>query len=164
MGNAMPTLIVHTTARAMLSSALARSATPTQAMHRMSSAPVTFALPRHSLARPSLSLSVSVDSCLVNNGGCDPSALCSHDPRTNACQCSCKNGYTNTGSMSNVVCTGVFLFFFFFSLPSFCSLQTSVSLTMVVAASTRSVRVTKPRAPSNVSARLATPTRAQLPL
>ena len=48
-----------------------------------------------------------LDSCLVNNGGCDASALCSHDPKTNACQCTCKNGYTNTGSATNVVCTGI---------------------------------------------------------
>lgn len=46
------------------------------------------------------------DSCQVNNGGCDPCASCSHDPTTNAVQCTCKIGYTNTGSGSNVVCKG----------------------------------------------------------
>lgn len=46
-----------------------------------------------------------VDSCDVNNGGCDPNAECSHDA-TNAVKCTCKTGYTNTGSDFNVVCTG----------------------------------------------------------
>ena len=46
------------------------------------------------------------ESCLVNNGGCDASAMCSHDPKTNGCQCSCRSGYANTGSSSNVLCTG----------------------------------------------------------
>lgn len=46
------------------------------------------------------------DSCLVKNGGCDPNAVCSHEQTTNAVKCTCKTGYTNTGSDSNVVCTG----------------------------------------------------------
>ena len=47
-----------------------------------------------------------VDSCLVKNGGCDTNAVCSHHSKTNAVKCTCKTGYTNTGSESNVVCTG----------------------------------------------------------
>ena len=47
-----------------------------------------------------------LDSCTVNNGGCDPNAACSHDSTTNAVKCTCKTGYTNTGTGSNVVCTG----------------------------------------------------------
>ena len=46
------------------------------------------------------------DSCTVNNGGCDPNAFCSHDTTTNAVQCTCKTGYTNTGSGSTTVCKG----------------------------------------------------------
>ena len=48
----------------------------------------------------------SLDSCQVNNGGCDPCATCSHDAATNSVVCTCKTGYTNTGSDSTVVCTG----------------------------------------------------------
>ncbi|CAF2072259.1 unnamed protein product, partial [Rotaria magnacalcarata] len=44
------------------------------------------------------------DSCTVNNGGCDPNAICSYDATTNAVKCTCKGGYTNTGSSVNVVC------------------------------------------------------------
>ena len=50
-----------------------------------------------------------IDSCLVKNGGCDCNAVCSHDSKTNAVLCNCKTGYTNTGSDSNVICTGMFI-------------------------------------------------------
>ncbi|CAF1652431.1 unnamed protein product, partial [Rotaria magnacalcarata] len=43
--------------------------------------------------------------CSDNNGGCDPKATCSQDATTNAVSCTCKAGYTNTGSAVNVVCT-----------------------------------------------------------
>lgn len=46
------------------------------------------------------------DSCLINNGGCDKNAACSHDATTNDVRCTCKTGYVNTGSNSTVVCTG----------------------------------------------------------
>lgn len=42
----------------------------------------------------------------MNNGGCDANAVCSHESTTNACKCTCKTGFTNTGTGSNVVCTG----------------------------------------------------------
>ncbi|CAF3032031.1 unnamed protein product, partial [Rotaria socialis] len=45
------------------------------------------------------------DSCAVNNAGCDANAVCSHDAKTNAVVCTCKTGYTNTGSGANIVCT-----------------------------------------------------------
>ncbi|CAF4870712.1 unnamed protein product, partial [Rotaria socialis] len=45
------------------------------------------------------------DTCTLSNGGCDQNAVCSHDAKTNAAVCSCKTGYTNTGSGSNVICT-----------------------------------------------------------
>ena len=47
-----------------------------------------------------------LDSCQVNNGGCDPNAACSHDSATNAVKCTCKTGYANTGTGAAVVCTG----------------------------------------------------------
>ena len=46
------------------------------------------------------------DSCQVNNGGCDSNAICSHDGTSNAVKCTCKTGYSNVGSDSNVVCKG----------------------------------------------------------
>lgn len=49
---------------------------------------------------------IILDSCEVNNGGCDPNAVCSHDSATNAVRCTCKTGYTNTATNSTVVCTG----------------------------------------------------------
>lgn len=60
---------------------------------------------RVSRSKPLLSF-IFADSCLVDNGGCTENSKCSHDSTTNACKCTCKTGYTNTGSDSNVVCTG----------------------------------------------------------
>ena len=51
-------------------------------------------------------MTLSVDSCLVENGGCDANAVCTHGAKTNAVKCICKTGYTNTGSGPTVVCTG----------------------------------------------------------
>ena len=48
------------------------------------------------------------DACQVNNGGCDSNAICSHDGSTNEVICTCKVGYTNTGSESRVNCTGMY--------------------------------------------------------
>ena len=53
-----------------------------------------------------LSLILVLDSCKVNNGGCGPNTVCSHDPTTNVVVCTCNIGYTNTGSASNVICSG----------------------------------------------------------
>ncbi|CAF4167660.1 unnamed protein product, partial [Rotaria magnacalcarata] len=46
-----------------------------------------------------------LDTCTISNGACDPNAGCSHDNTTNAVECTCKTGYTNTGVAPNVVCT-----------------------------------------------------------
>ena len=43
----------------------------------------------------------------VNNGGCEVNAICSHDKTTNDVKCTCKTGYTNTGSQTNINCTGM---------------------------------------------------------
>ena len=47
-----------------------------------------------------------IDSCQVKNGACDVNSICSHENSTFAVVCTCKTGYTNTGSASNVTCTG----------------------------------------------------------
>ena len=46
------------------------------------------------------------DSCLVQNGGCDVNAACSHDAKCFAVVCTCKTGYTNVGKDVKVVCQG----------------------------------------------------------
>ena len=51
----------------------------------------------------------SLDSCQVNNGGCDQNAICSHEAVTNAVVCQCRSGYTNTGCAVTVKCTGITL-------------------------------------------------------
>ncbi|CAF2127551.1 unnamed protein product [Rotaria magnacalcarata] len=48
--------------------------------------------------------SLAKGSCGNNNGGCGPNALCSEDRKTSAIKCTCKTGYTNTGSAVHVVC------------------------------------------------------------
>lgn len=48
-----------------------------------------------------------LDSCTTNNGGCDTHANCIWQPFNGTRTCVCKTGYTNTGSESNVVCTGI---------------------------------------------------------
>ena len=47
-----------------------------------------------------------VDSCLVQNGGCDKNAECTHEKLTNAVVCICKVGYINNAEAPNVVCVG----------------------------------------------------------
>ncbi|CAF4345997.1 unnamed protein product, partial [Rotaria magnacalcarata] len=43
-------------------------------------------------------------SCSRNNGGCGKNALCSENRKTSAIKCTCKTGYTNTGSAVHFVC------------------------------------------------------------
>ena len=92
--------------------ALARRASPTLAQLPMSLAPVRSSFDSSlslSLSFNCLSFSLSritLDTCLVNNGGCDVNAICSHDSTTNAVKCYCKTGYSNTGSPTTVICTG----------------------------------------------------------
>ena len=47
-----------------------------------------------------------IDTCFVNNGGCDANAICSHETTNNAVKCTCKTGYVFTGTGSNTTCTG----------------------------------------------------------
>lgn len=47
-----------------------------------------------------------VDSCNVNNGGCDKNATCSHSLQSFAVICTCNTGYTNVGNASSVKCQG----------------------------------------------------------
>ncbi|CAF2151142.1 unnamed protein product [Rotaria magnacalcarata] len=42
--------------------------------------------------------------CSDNNGDCGANATCSYNATTSAVKCTCKAGYTNTGSAVNVVC------------------------------------------------------------
>ena len=67
-------------------------------------------------------INACLDSCQVNNGGCDSRANCTRDSATNAIKCICRAGFVNTGTDSKVVCTGNYRvidrFFFCFSLVS----------------------------------------------
>ena len=49
---------------------------------------------------------LTLDSCQINNGGCDPNAVCSHNATNYAIQCTCKTGYANTGCVCNALCVG----------------------------------------------------------
>ena len=61
----------------------------------------------HSLTKSMLfCYSRLTDSCKVTNGGCDVNAICTHDLTSNGVVCTCKTGFTNTGSATNVTCTG----------------------------------------------------------
>ncbi|CAF0894655.1 unnamed protein product [Adineta steineri] len=46
--------------------------------------------------------------CLDNNGDCDINAACSQDQFTGVRLCTCKTGFTNTGTTSNVICTELY--------------------------------------------------------
>lgn len=48
-----------------------------------------------------------IDSCDVDNGGCDKNADCSHQKKTFAVVCTCKMGYTNIGKDGKVECKGM---------------------------------------------------------
>lgn len=47
-----------------------------------------------------------LDTCLIDNGGCNINSICSRDETTGSIKCICKIGYTNTGSETSVNCTG----------------------------------------------------------
>ena len=103
----MPMLNVHMMRRQMQSNVFARPDIPILLQHRMSFAKViTAGDDGERTSRLKLDKSIFADSCQVNNGGCDVNAICSHSPDTYGCECTCKTGYTNTGSPSNIVCTG----------------------------------------------------------
>ena len=62
------------------------------------------------------------DSCKVDNGGCDENADCSHDAKSYAVICTCKNGYTNVGKDQKIVCEGnVTLFYAAYKSELCCS-------------------------------------------
>lgn len=48
----------------------------------------------------------SIARCDVKNGGCARNAICSYNLTTHAVICTCRIGFTNTGSGSNMTCTG----------------------------------------------------------
>lgn len=102
-------LSAHMIPRPMLPNVRVKLATRMLVLNPMSSAKVNHLVHRRKfpsillIGRSRLSF---LDSCLVDNGGCHCDALCSHDPTTNAVVCTCKTGYTNTGSATNVTCTG----------------------------------------------------------
>ena len=48
----------------------------------------------------------NTDSCTKSNGGCDDNALCSHASPSNAVVCTCKVGFTMSGTGSDAVCVG----------------------------------------------------------
>ena len=50
--------------------------------------------------------SICLAICEVKNGGCHANATCSYSATNNVITCTCKTGFTNTGSATNVTCTG----------------------------------------------------------
>lgn len=104
------TLFVRITKQTMLLNVHAKLVTLTLDLVQMSFAPVK----KHfgtdwTTHRLSPFFFMSIDSCLVKNGGCDVNAICSHDNKTFGIICTCKTGYSNTGSTTNVTCTGKYL-------------------------------------------------------
>ena len=73
---------------------------------RQSSAEVQLTNENNALHLPHYSDKFVSDSCQVNNGGCGSRANCTRDSTTNIIRCICRAGFVNTGSDSNVVCTG----------------------------------------------------------
>ena len=100
----VPTLSAHTIQRQTQLYVHASLAIQTQVQAQQSSVKVclTFAM------RVTSYINFSLETCQVNNGGCDANALCSYDGTKKMVVCTCKTGYTNTGSNSTVVCTGSF--------------------------------------------------------
>ena len=100
---------VHMIQRIMKFNALASLATQTQVLVPPLPAQVRSISSSHSamLRSHRLCIMFLADTCQVNNGGCTANAICSHDSTTNLAKCTCKPGYVNTGSPSNVVCTGI---------------------------------------------------------
>ncbi|CAF5117520.1 unnamed protein product, partial [Rotaria sp. Silwood1] len=47
-------------------------------------------------------------SCKRDNGGCQPGAVCSHDPVTFAVVCGCPDGFVNSGCGADSKCVGRF--------------------------------------------------------
>lgn len=106
----MQTLCVLIIRAQMPYNAPARLATLTRMSVQLSSVQVTHSNkePHRSTGSSSYDLITEclVDACDVKNGGCDVNAACSHQNGSYAVVCTCKTGYTNTGSASTVNCTG----------------------------------------------------------
>ena len=98
---AMP--FVRTMRVRTMSFVLAKRDIPIRVQRLMSSARVGAF---HCSSSPPLLSFWSIESCLVNNGGCDSNADCSHDAATNAVKCTCKTGYVLHHAGSSAVCTG----------------------------------------------------------
>lgn len=105
MGIVIRTPPAHTRRRRTLSAVRARRVTRTLEPHRMLCANVRISICIRRVLPVTDDFSFSV-RCEVNNGGCHEDALCTHDKQTNAAKCTCKTGFTDTGSGSNVICTG----------------------------------------------------------
>ena len=49
---------------------------------------------------------ISVAVCEVKNGGCHANASCAYKNSDDVVVCTCKTGFTNTGSATEVICAG----------------------------------------------------------
>ena len=99
------TLLAHTIRIHSLLFAHVRLDTRTLEQEALSNVKVSIIYRRFGSAAQAL-FSYTIDSCNVNNGGCDKNAVCSHDKATFAVVCTCKTGYTNVGSDNTVKCDG----------------------------------------------------------
>jgi hypothetical protein len=97
---AIATRSVHMIQRQMRSFVRAKLVSPVS--HRVQALPVLVS----ASAGSTVPMTTTVDSCRVQNGGCDMNAICSHEPATNAVVCTCKTGYTNTAVSPSLSCTG----------------------------------------------------------
>lgn len=98
----MPMLFALMIQPTSLLDALVKLVLLTLVMHRMSSARVSSSF----FEKNKHGISILVDSCLVNNGGCHIFADCTHNAISNAVECTCKKGYTNTGCNCHAFCIG----------------------------------------------------------
>ncbi|CAF2238413.1 unnamed protein product [Rotaria magnacalcarata] len=101
-------LVARMTAPLMRLCARAKLATPTLAQQAALCAQLnllSLCSQISSSRRVLLEDSIILDACTINNGGCDPNAACAHHQSTGAVVCTCKAGYTNSGTVASVVCT-----------------------------------------------------------
>lgn len=103
-----------------------------------------------------------IDSCTVNNGGCDSNADCSHQTKTFAVVCTCKTGYTNVGKDGSVVCQGRVVSNEDSTTDEYVIFQRAAKSTMVVATKMQIVLMTEKHLQQYVLARQATQTLAKM--
>ena len=146
----------HTMHRAILLPALARLVSAIPDRQPMSPAQV-----RHLRWNAPITLISLAASCLVKNGGCDQNATCTHAKATFAVQCTCKTGYTNVGTDSNVVCRRTYhlLQGDLSSANPISFVQSDARSTMVVATRMPSVHMIRRPMQRNVLARQDSPIR-----